>query len=440
MKFRGSTYVTQIPAVHFACCALGLMLLVFAVWPPPTEEDMLPLGDVLLTYGYTLTLFIIALSLVFSRHVLNWSNGFLSAPLLLSLISCVALIHARSMSPMVTTYSSALIPFIICALPMMISTTDFWLDCRTISKFLLFVFCLTSFSHLAWQFSSLMGVTVYPSLEQTFTFCFAMLLAGFARRYVLLTLVTVGAIASLALRPTSTLFIGIALAMAAIVAYRMGSRRLLRFSMISSIILMLLANLGILASADFARLVYSSEPYVKQSVLNSRTDNEFRLGVIDALRSETEDSSIIFGKYFTGNVNPIVTDVLPWWFNESQSNDAPIHSDFLIMLSQGGLVGYLLFAVLLLGFARLCTKGARLSARVGDAALERFFDAALVMEVIFCFYIMFNPILQKPYIGAFFLVMVPICVFLMRGLEHALSAIRPIQQPVAFGLEAVPGS
>ena len=182
-----------------------------------------------------------------------------------------------------------------------------------------------------------------------------------------------------------------------------------------------------------------AEPYVKQSVLNAQTDNDFRLGVISALRAETEDSSILFGKYFSGAINPIVTDVLPWWYNVHQSDDAPIHSDFLIILSQGGLAGYFLFAAFLLGFARLCLRGARSSALFGETDLERFFDAALVMEVIFCFYIMFNPIMQKPYIVAFFLVLVPICVFLNRGLEHALSILQPSQPRTAFAFEALPG-
>ena len=440
MRFRDQAYITQQPVVHFACCALAVLLIVFAVWPPPIEEKMLPPGDGLLTYTYAFVLFAIAFLLLFSRHVLNRWNRFLAAPLFLALIGCVALIHARSITPPITTYSSALIPLMICALPMMVPTTDVWLDCRIISKFLSFVFCLASFCHLAWQFVHLAGIDVYPSLEQTFTFCFAMLLCGFTGRKTLLGFVTLGAIASLALRPTSTFFIGVVLSSCVIIAYWLGIRRSLRYSMISSIVLMLVANLGVLASADFAEVLYSSEPYVKQSVLNAQTDNDFRLGVIDALRSEAESSSILFGKYFSGDINPIVTDVLPWWYNVHQSNDAPIHSDFLLMLSQGGLVGYLLFAILLLGFARLCLKGAQLSESVGEIDLERFFDVALVMEVIFCFYIMFNPIMQKSYIVSFFLVLVPICVFLIRGLEHALSATQPIRTRVAFTSEALPSS
>ncbi len=440
MKARGTAYVSQLPAARFACCLFTVLLVVFALWPPPTEEDMLPLGDGFLTYSYAFLVFTVALLLLFSRHVLNWSNGFLAAPLLLSVISCVALVHARSISPPVTTYSSALIPLMICALPVLVSSTDIQLDCRIVSRFLLFIFCLASFCHLAWQLSRLVGIEVYPSLEQTFTFCFAMLLTGFSGRKFLLTLLMLGAFASIALRPTSTLFVGAVLSLGAVVAHRLGIRRSLRLSMISSIVMMLLANFGILASANVANVVYAAEPYVKQSVLDAQTDNDFRLGVIDALRAETESSSILFGKYFSGNINPIVTDVLPWWYDVRESDDAPIHSDFLIILSQGGLVGYLLFAVLLLGFARLCLRGAKLSALVGKVDLERFFDAALVMEVIFCFYIMFNPIMQKSYIAVYFLILVPICVFLIRGLQHAVSASQPIGKRVAGTGTAFQGS
>ena len=399
---------------------------------------MLPFGDGVLTYSYAFILFGIALLLVISRHTLNWSNGFLAAPFVLALIGCIALIHARSLSPPPTTYSSALIPLLICALPVMVERTDIWLDCRAITKFLLFAFVLTSFCHLAWQFSSLAGVEVYPSLEQTFTFCFVIVLTGLAGREIMLMLVCLGVISSLAIRPTSTLFVGATVSLAFVVAYRFRMRRSLRFVMISMVALMLLVNLGILSSAGIADAVYSAEPYLKQSVLNAQTDNDFRLGVIDALRQATESSSVLFGEYFSGDINPIVTDVLPWWYDVFQTDDAPIHSDFLIMLSQGGLAGYILFATLLLGFARLCLKGARLSASIGETELERFFDSALAMEVIFCFYTMFNPIMQKPYLAALFLVLVPICVFLMRGLEQALLMAQPVRPRLAFVCEAPP--
>jgi hypothetical protein len=439
MRFRGRAYVTRVPAVHFACSILALFLVIFAVWPPPTEEDMVPLGDGALTYSYTLVIFVIAFLLLFSRHVLNRSNGFLFAPLLLALIGCVALMTGRAVSPQVTTYSSALIPLMLCALPIMISPTDIWLDCPTICRFMLFVLCLASFGHLAWQFSHLLGVPVFPSLEQTFTFCFAMLLTGFAGRKRLLAAITLGAVASLALRPTSTLFISTAFSLGAILVYRLRARRFLRFAMTLTIAIILLANLGILASADFAELIYSAEPHIKQTVLAAQTNNDFRLGVIDALRSESVSNSLLFGKYFSGDINPTVTGVLPWWYDVGQTDDAPIHSDFLIMLSQGGCVGYSVFAILLLGFARLCVKGARLSASVGQTALERFFDASLAMEVVFCLYIMFNPIMQKPYIVSFFFVLIPIGVLLMRGLEHAFVVVRPTRPPVTLSYGALPG-
>ena len=225
MRLRGRAYVTQVPAAHFGCCVLMALLVVFAVWPPPTEEDMLPPGDGLLIYSYASILFAIAFLLLFSRHILNLWNGFLAAPLLLALIGCVTLAHARSLSPPVTTYSSALIPLMICALPMMMSSTDLWLDCRSVLRYLLFVFCLASFCHLAWQLGHLAGIEAYPSLEQTFTFCFAMLLSGVTGRKLILAVVTLGTIASLALRPTSTLFVGAALSWGVIIAYRFGMRQ-----------------------------------------------------------------------------------------------------------------------------------------------------------------------------------------------------------------------
>ena len=183
------------------------------------------------------------------------------------------------------------------------------------------------------------------------------------------------------------------------------------------IIAVLAGNIAIFADADFADYIYSFEPAVKQSILKSQDNNDFRLGVIAALRDETASNSIIFGKFFTGGIDADVSDYLPWW-HAGGDDFAPIHSDFIGLLSQGGLAGYLILSLLFIGLARLCMASARFSRKHAE---QKLFDAVLVMESIFMIYISFNPIIQKAYFAALFFFLIPACVLTARGIPRRAS-------------------
>jgi hypothetical protein len=113
-----------------------------------------------------------------------------------------------------------------------------------------------------------------------------------------------------------------------------------------------------------------------------------------------------------------VSDVLKWWYAESGSDRAPIHSDFIGLLSQGGLAGYFILSALFIGLAHLCITSTRFIRRHAE---ERIFDAILVMEPIFMLYMSFNPVIQKAYFSALFFFLVPACVFTARGMPTRVS-------------------
>ncbi len=439
MTLRLTAFVTRLRVVNSAFAAVALALIVFALWPPAFNPDLSPPGVGLLNYAYAAMLFAIFASTLATRGIVNLSQSFLLAPLILSLIGVASLAHVWIVNPDITTYSSALIPLLICALPILVSSDDVTIDHDTMLKFILFLLCLASFFHFFWQILEAGGIPVTPGHEQTFVFCFLVLLSGFLRRKTTLALTLLAIGVSLALRPTSTLLGCTMLSLGAILADRLGFRRSLRASMYLTIVLLLLGNLVLMESVSFADAIYSIEPYFKQGVLEAHSNNEFRLGVIEALRMETESSSLVFGKYFSGNVLPYVSNVLPWWYGASGSDYAPVHSDFLIMFSQGGLIGYGLFAVVFLGFAHLCIRGARLATALGNASVRSFFDAALVMEVVFVLYISFNPIMQKSYIVSVFFFLIPVGVLLARDQERAmLTTAKPVNRGAVGALSPEP--
>ena len=144
-----------------------------------------------------------------------------------------------------------------------------------------------------------------------------------------------------------------------------------------------------------AEAFYSIEPSVKED-LGGESDNDFRLGVISAARDEMAQHSLLVGQAFTGEVTVNALPYLPWLSNdrrETASNEN-IHSDFLIMIVQGGLIGYGLFASLFVGMALLCAKAARLAHAARDGSSEALFDALQAMNVAFMLCISGNPMLR----------------------------------------------
>jgi hypothetical protein len=239
-----------------------------------------------------------------------------------------------------------------------------------------------------------------------------MILSGLFRRNLLLALSIAIIGFSLFQRASSTLGFSTIFATAVIVLYRLRYRRLFRLVCAFAVGMMILGQLAILESEDVAQAVFSIEPLVKEDALDSHSNNEFRLGVISAVRDEMAEQSMLVGTFFTGDVNVSVRKYLGKWLDEDQ---APIHSDYILMIRQGGLIGYGLFATLFIGMARLCAKAARLAHAAGDGGGETLFDALQAMNVIFMCSISGNPTMQLLDCTVPYLMLLPLAIFLARA-------------------------
>jgi hypothetical protein len=428
--WRAVVTLTQFPvafrsSLDAAAFWLAAYFLLFYV----TAPDIWPLS-LYLKYLFSISIIVCCIFLTCVRQTICLSSVFLLGPLLLSLAGAASFGQAI-MAGGGNTYSSALVPLVIVSAPLFVPQDNSYAQGRSIVRYLLVVFGTGAAFHVVWQVAGrLLGISevegeAFPSLPfapryfaaSSIILYFA-ILVGFFRRNTALAFATVLAVISLLLRPSSTLAFSSILVLGAIFSYRLGLRRLFRFAAWVLLIIIMLGNVAILLSDEFARAVYSLEPYVKSDVLESTSNNEFRLGVTAAARTEMQETSIWIGQAFSGDMDVSVNRYLTWY----DKSEAPIHSDFLTIIVQGGLIGFALFSSLFLGLAGLCWRGARLSRAVDEPASETLFDALLGIDVVFAIYISFNPIMQLlPCVLPFFLT-VPLAVFLSRSLTGAPAA------------------
>jgi hypothetical protein len=371
-------------------------------------------------------LFVIAevpcFALLAMTRPINLSPLFPLGLLLLFVMGCLSLFYSTFLEPGTTTYSSALIPLIITTMPLLIATGAARTNSEMATRYLVGIFTTAAFFHVFWQaLANLLGweelETYYgwllaPLINGTIVLVFVLILSGLFRRNRLffLSLALIGL--DEVLRPTSTLAFGTLFAIAVIALHRLGLHRGLRRSCMLLVITILVTNLAILESEDFADAIYSIEPLIKQDTLDGSSNNEFRLGVLAAARYEMSQYSLLIGKAFTGDVAVNAHFYLPWVEGEDKT---AIHSDFIIMIVQGGIIGYGLFASLFLGMASLCTRAAQLAHAARDRNSETLFDGLQAMNVAFMLYISPQPSMQVTQCVLPCLMLVPLTIFLARS-------------------------
>lgn len=374
----------------------------------------------LLAIGLTLCFALIAVT----RLRINLSPLFPLAPLLLSVLGGISFAFSIFIAPGTTTASSALIPMIVAGIPLLIDTPATWTDGAAATRYLRTIFGIAALCHVLWQVQARLsgweeasvhyGEFTVISASSSFVIVFFMILCGLFRQYRLLAVsVTLIAFSEL-LRPSSTLAFLTMFAAAVIGSSWLGFRRLFRFVCVFAAVTVIIGNLVILESSEVADAIYSVEPAVKEDV-GGETNNDFRLGVIAAARDEMAKHSLLVGKFFIGNATVDPSLYLKWLKGAGFEGTLPIHSDFITMIVQGGLIGYGLFAGLFVGLALLCTKGARLAHAARDSSSETLFDALQMMNVIFMLSVSGNPMMANMQQTAPYLILVPLAIFLARA-------------------------
>lgn len=193
------------------------------------------------------------------------------------------------------------------------------------------------------------------------------------------------------LNPSSTGLVALLTILGWAALHGLGLRKAFRLGVWGAVVAILALNMVSMLSPEALAPAMDAERSLSGQV-NQRSNSEFRLGVIRAASHDYLKSSIWFGKFFTGTINATnVPHYLPWWDKE----EAAIHSDFAIMILQGGVVGFVLISAWLLGIFQMLHQGTHRAEAAGDLDTARFLDATLLCGLVVAIFASFNVLLQQ---------------------------------------------
>jgi hypothetical protein len=251
------------------------------------------------------------------------------------------------------------------------------------------------------------------SHEASFTILFAAIIAGVQRDRRLFTIAVALAVASLVIRASSTLAISLVITSLYVWAHWIGWGRLAVAAAFWMMVTLVVMNSLIIFDVPVVDVMFRIEPWIKEEVLGSTSNNAFRIAVLEAAISEFQQGSPIFGKFFGGSVNVYVRHVLPYFMTDI----VPVHNDFVNVSAQGGVIGAVLFATIFIGLGAAARTGLGAARAIRDTRMAAFFSSAICANLIFVIYVAFNPVMQKIEYGLFYLIWIPLAVFALRLLK-----------------------
>ncbi len=408
------TFRSSLDRVPFMITSIVVLFYVIA----PGNHDDNPYGAALQLLKYMFAMFFLSwfALLVLTRQRVNASPLFPLAALALSAAGVFSFSYSIAVEPGTTTAASGLIPLILTALPLVIPTQATRADGAAVTEYLFRIIGIAALFHVLWfVVDYALGLNEaapgsYSGIAPAFAPVCFMILCGLFRRKALFVLSVALIGLSLALRPSSTTGFIALFAIAAIVLYRPHYRPLFRVACVSVAGMIILGNLAVFISEDVAEGLYSIEPLMKEDALASKSNNGFRLSIIHAVRDEMVERSILVGKFFIGNVTVDARK----YYSDPDMELAPIHSDYITMIHQGGLIGYGLLTSLFVGVALFWAKAARLAHAAGDAASETLFDAVQAINITFMLCIVGNPMFGDLRF-LYYLMLIPLTIFLARA-------------------------
>ncbi len=254
----------------------------------------------------------------------------------------------------------------------------------------LYIFELTvrAFSGLAYFDDVLNQTNHIKSFVFVADICLAILLRN--RLMLLLTLLLLAV--SEVLRPSSSLIVALILCAPialAIARRRTGTAAGLTYGII---VFAALAPVALYLSDDLKTLITDAETWTKEDLLQGRSNTFFRLAIQDLAIDRLQETSIAFGAMFSAANSVTLSRKFAWWLQYYPSGLAAIHSDYVSILYQSGVVGYALYNVALILVARFLFTGLALAERRRESSA--LIGLAICAVLIVVFYSSTNPFLQ----------------------------------------------
>lgn len=301
-----------------------------------------------------------------------------------------------------TSYVSAFISALCLGIAAFIPAQAYHFDSKKITRLLLMLLVLGSTFYLIEVILKTIGLRLSSSflfkfdVEQTRSiFCvLAISLSILMGRYRLVIFLSVITIIALLLRPTSALVLALAVCIPIAVALKLKLVKLVQIAAFTLLVGAAVSPFLLVFSPEFSKLVVETEALLKRDVLGGISNSEFRLYIIKEAFHELEQTSYIFGNGFTGDTNVFVGFRYPYWLGNVSSGLAAIHSDFVIMLNQSGLLGYGFFIVL---FAALLQSRFRALKKLKGGGVYGYniLGVGIITVFLLILYASFNPFLQQ---------------------------------------------
>lgn len=260
------------------------------------------------------------------------------------------------------SYVTAFIGSLVYALAMFIPAGAVGLDARRLTGDLLLVFSIGTVCYLieaaikpldaVSTLTYLHEVQVHKSMVCVLAICLSILM-GRKKLAIFLLIVTV---AALLLRPMSTLLLTLVgcVPVAMMLRFRVRAVRLLPVmssAAVSFVVLIVAASVPLLLYFffdDVSAIIDAGETYLKTDVIGGQSNMAFRLQILKiAFAPITDAFTFIFGNGLLGNHTVPLGQlaIWQWWYTINSEGEAPIHSDFVIVFIQMGIVGYFFFAL-----------------------------------------------------------------------------------------------
>ncbi|MBR0829865.1 hypothetical protein JQ596_30485 [Bradyrhizobium manausense] len=298
------------------------------------------------------------------------------------------------------SYASAFIPTLILSTAITHDPSEYSSDLTKLRDRLLQWLCVLCLLYDVELFVRAYSGLSYFSLVanqtnhlKSIVFVAALALAHWSRRSAFyLTFILLLALVSEILRPSSTLLL--AMAVCAPLSFFMRHRFLSAAKLWSYGLLAIaaLAPIGLYLSQDLSQWVASLDEAAKSDALGGSSNAVVRLTIMKVAFQRIEDSSWLVGEFFSGGTTVQVANLLSFWTANYASGLAQIHSDYVCILLEGGLIGYGAFNLALLASARAFIQGA-------DGAASRPRTEMLATGVVtlssLAIYCSVNPVLQS---------------------------------------------
>jgi hypothetical protein len=236
-------------------------------------------------------------------------------------------------------------------------------------------------------------------------------------------------IASLIVRPSTSLLIATAVCMPLAYALRGGFRRTCgAFAWAALILSAITPWLFYWFFDSIANIVAGGEAYVKEGLLEGHSNTDFRLEIF-RLALRNLDESLLFGQALSGNPNVNLGAEFRWWYEIVPQGTALIHSDWLVIVSQAGAVGATLFFLMFASILRLRLRALALAHASTPSTTSSLLALSIVGCVAFFLYSSFNPLLPLYHIAHSFWFILLVSEIAAKGLLSTGTECADVAEP-----------